>query len=118
MNAFRVRFSGASARQLLIQSTLDKSYWLNPKEDEEVQFDKNALMIFKNTGGEPVTVKIRCEKVDRPGAGIVFRSTRRAAFLLGVGDSQKICMGGGETFTIRGEDAINPRDATPVIGAV
>lgn len=116
MNAFRVKFSGTSNRALLVQSTFDKSYFLNPKEDEQVQFDKNALVILKNTSEEDVVAKFTGTKMDRPGSGIVFRSNRRANFMLSAGDSIKIRMQAGEVLQIRGEDAMDRRECPTVAG--
>lgn len=118
MNAFRVKFSSHSDKQVLIQSTLDRSYFLNSRTDEQVQFDKNALVIMKNQSEEDIILKIRIEKVDRAGAGIIFRSTRRPTMVLGAGDSNKIRMKAGEVFQIRGEDAVDMRMANPTAHAL
>lgn len=116
MNALRIRFKTSQDKCLLIQSTLDKSYWLNSKTDEEVQFDRNALTILKNISCEPVVTRIEATKVDRNGAGIVFRSTRRASFILGTKDAIKIKLQPGEVLQIRGEDAMDKRECPIVPG--
>jgi hypothetical protein len=84
------------------------------KINEEVQFDANALLIVKEKADRPHLLRIKVSETDSPGAGVVFRSTRRGTFVLRKGSEHKVMMQPGEVLQIRGERAMDPRGAGPM----
>lgn len=109
MNAFRIKIEGGDSNSLRLMSTLCGSENLSKKMDEEVQFDANALVILKDMsqyGGHKIRIFIT--KTNYEGQGIIFRSSRRPTFIMGLKDKISLIVSPGETFQIRGENAQNP----------
>lgn len=104
MNAFRLKFGGADDQAIRVCSTLDQTWKLAPKTDEQIQFGRDDLVNLKNVSEHRVLLRI--QRTLHEDGDIIVRSSRRAAFsLCDVGD--KLWFQPGEVLNIR---SINARD--------
>lgn len=110
MNAIRFRVMGGEDTAIVVRSTVDRTWQLAPKTDEQIQFGRDDMVSIKNRSEHRVLVKLKRTKCTE--GDIVIRSSRRAAFLLDEDDTQ-LWFQAGEVLNIRSTEARNPTGAGP-----
>lgn len=120
MNAVRLTCKNGERKFLLVQSTLDKTYKLDERTDEEIQFDRDALVILKSVSEYHHRIKLkvtRCEhdQFAKEEGRIVVHSTRRATMYMRNQDEASINMLPGEVLQVRSSIARTPQSNRQVL---
>lgn len=108
MNALRLRFGGADDKAIAVRSTIDRSWHLAPKTDEQIQFARDDLVNIKNVSEHRVLLRISLIRSE--DGGIVIRSSRRGAFYVSE-QGEKLWFQPGEVLNVRSARAQDPRGA-------
>lgn len=115
MNAFRIRVLSGCDRAIQVRSTVDKTWKLYPKTDEQCQFGDNDLINIKNFDETKVLLKL---KTTKPKDGwLIVRSSRRGAFKL-TDEEKRLWFDPGEVLTIRHPQAQDPLNGSGPVKAV
>lgn len=109
-NAIRLKTEGADANGITVRSSIDQSYKLCSREDEQIQFGRDDLVIIKNCSDRPARLRLK----HTCGNELIVRSSRRGGFKLypeknSVHKSDVVFeIAGGEVYTVRDIEARNP----------
>lgn len=108
MNSVRLRFGGADDKAILVRSTIDRSWHLAPKTDEQLQFGRDDLVSVKNVSEHRVLIRLQATSNRHP---IIARSSRRAAFTVSQTTDDALWFQPGEVLNLRATNARNPNSA-------
>lgn len=103
MNGVRFTCTEGDKGSISIRSTLDKSYRLDHRTDEEISFSDEDIVVIKNHREDPCQVKFQGSRL-KEGKRAILRSSRRGTQTVRQGEELSYIMAGGEVITMMSDE--------------